>query len=254
MLCSCSKSNDGIDGADGSKILSGVGAPASTLGVVGDYYLDTAAKFLYGPKTAAGWNTAISLQGEPGADGSKILSGVGAPASSLGVVGDYYLDTAAKNLYGPKTVAGWGSPTNLQGAAGNAEVRLYNFGPRTFIYNQEYIIPLGSAITQNCLIYAYYNPSVSSGNNIWYLVPGPGPGSPSAYEVRSFYSYGTSTYISVQLINSSGTALTTNVTWNGFKIIVIPVPAGNIIQLSSAKPNIDFNNYTEVAAYYNLLD
>jgi hypothetical protein len=44
-------------------IYSGQGAPASTLGVVGDYYIDDTHAILYGPKTAQGWPaTGLALQ------------------------------------------------------------------------------------------------------------------------------------------------------------------------------------------------
>lgn len=41
----------------------------------------------------------------------------GAPDASLGVAGDYYLDTSSYDLYGPKTESGWGTPINLKGTA-----------------------------------------------------------------------------------------------------------------------------------------
>jgi hypothetical protein len=44
-------------------IYSGQGTPASTIGVVGDYYIDDTHAILYGPKTASGWPaTGLSLQ------------------------------------------------------------------------------------------------------------------------------------------------------------------------------------------------
>ena len=46
---------------------------------------------------------------------AKFLSGTGAPAPDLGVVGDMYLDSTASRLYGPKTLSGWGSGIDLQG-------------------------------------------------------------------------------------------------------------------------------------------
>lgn len=57
--------------------------------------------------------------GAPGANGNTVLNGSGAPASSLGAVGDFYIDTAAHVLYGPKTSTGWpASGTSLVGPAG----------------------------------------------------------------------------------------------------------------------------------------
>jgi hypothetical protein len=102
---------------------AGQGAPESSTGNPGDYYLDTQNTLLYGPKTEGNsWGTPIDLKGadgQDGADGSQILSGTTAPAASLGTVGDFYLNTATFDLYGPKTVSDWGTPINLQG---NAEV------------------------------------------------------------------------------------------------------------------------------------
>lgn len=60
--------------------------------------------------------------GTPGTNGSTILSGNGAPAASLGNVGDFYLDLTAFLFYGPKTTAGWGSGVEIRGAQGNANV------------------------------------------------------------------------------------------------------------------------------------
>ena len=56
-----------------------------------------------------------------GADGKTILSGNGAPGS-IGTPGDFYLDKAAHDFYGPKGsgLGGWGAPTSLIGPAGAA--------------------------------------------------------------------------------------------------------------------------------------
>lgn len=61
------------------------------------------------------------IQGETGptgADGKTVLSGTGAPASGLGVDGDFYIDTAASDIYGPKTSGVWGTGTSLIGPQG----------------------------------------------------------------------------------------------------------------------------------------
>nr|WP_199082436.1 collagen-like protein [Pedobacter sp. ASV19] len=124
----------GATGADGTKIYSGTVVPAATLGANGDFYLNTATSMLYGPKTAAGWGTAKSLIGATGATGttgatgatgatgvagSKILSGTGVPAASVGSNGDYYLDPSNYLFYGPKANGAWPVPINLKGAKGD---------------------------------------------------------------------------------------------------------------------------------------
>lgn len=101
----------GADGAAGSVIHSGVGAPSDEVGVEGDYYLDTTAGSLYGPKGTEDsfWTTPLSLKGADGTDGAagtngkSILSGFGAPDTDTGNVGDFYIQLDGMILYGPKT-------------------------------------------------------------------------------------------------------------------------------------------------------
>ena len=57
--------------------------------------------------------------GAPGTDGRTILNGTGAPSSALGEDGDFYIDTSANELYGPKTSGAWGSGTPLVGPPGS---------------------------------------------------------------------------------------------------------------------------------------
>lgn len=127
----------GVAGANGSTIYSGTGAPASGIGATGDYYIDLSSGNFYGPKTASGWGAPISLKGANGATGaagtagSKILSGNGTPSSGLGNIGDYYLDKTTYLFYGPKTNSGWGTGLNLQGPAGNANVKVDTFTVKT---------------------------------------------------------------------------------------------------------------------------
>lgn len=72
----------GPAGADGRTILSGSGAP-TTQGEDGDFYLDTSASTLYGPKNVT-WPTGVSLIGPAGADGADGADGVGIPSISEG--------------------------------------------------------------------------------------------------------------------------------------------------------------------------
>ena len=52
-------------------ILSGATVPTATIGSVGDYYIDLTSVNLYGPKTAEGWGTPVSLRGLQGEKGSN---------------------------------------------------------------------------------------------------------------------------------------------------------------------------------------
>ncbi len=125
----------GTNGNNGKTVLSGAGAPDGALGTNGDFYIDTTADAIYGPKgtPSPGWNTATSLVGADGidgtdgidgidgidgTDGSTVLNGTGAPSGGTGADGDFYIDTTADAIYGPKTAGAWGSATPLVGAAG----------------------------------------------------------------------------------------------------------------------------------------
>jgi hypothetical protein len=63
-------------------ILNGSGAPANSLGIDGDFYIDTAAELLYGPKTGGAWPaTGVPLVGPAGPTGPM------GPAGSIGATG-----------------------------------------------------------------------------------------------------------------------------------------------------------------------
>jgi len=83
---------DGANGADGASFLVGSGAPASTLGKQGDFYLDAASYDIY-LKKAAGCEkigNIAGVKGDTGEDGTSCLSGSGVPAAALGADGDTY--------------------------------------------------------------------------------------------------------------------------------------------------------------------
>jgi hypothetical protein len=107
-------------------LLSGRVAPDSSIGVVGDYYLDGQAGNFYGPKQVGGWGAGTALKGSAGATGPTgtgatgptglgILNGAGTPNPSLGSIGSFYVNTGSHpwRIHGPKTSSGWGSGTSL---------------------------------------------------------------------------------------------------------------------------------------------
>lgn len=110
----------GTPGPAGSTVLSGNGAPSSTTGKNGDFYLDLTSSLFYGPKSTTGWGTGFSMKGangEAGTNGNKIINGTTIPGAADGSIGDYYLNTTSYLLYGPKTTSGWGAGTSLIGSA-----------------------------------------------------------------------------------------------------------------------------------------
>jgi len=49
---------------------------------------------------------------------NTLLSGKGAPKSTIGIDGDFYIDTNKMNIYGPKTKDKWPAPVSMKGSAG----------------------------------------------------------------------------------------------------------------------------------------
>ncbi len=163
----------GEQGPAGNTILSGNGAPSGGTGVNGDFYLDTTADALYGPKTGGAWGSPTSLigpqgtTGAAGADGSTILSGSGAPGGGTGADGDFYIDTTANAIYGPKVGGSWGSPTSLIGPTGASGSVSAASG-----LTLEHIATPSAPAAGNTIVYAksdnllYYRPSGGSETQI----------------------------------------------------------------------------------------
>lgn len=125
---------DGVDGAPGSVWHFGSGAPSGGLGVNGDLYLNTANGDVYS-KAGGSWSVVDNLTGPTGAtgatgatgstgatgaagaDGKTILSGAVDPTTE-GTNGDFYINTAANTIFGPKAAGVWGSGTSIVGPAG----------------------------------------------------------------------------------------------------------------------------------------
>src|SRR5579883_3202337 len=60
-----------------------------------------------GPVGATGPQGPAGPTGAAGTNGNTVWNGTGAPASALGQNGDFYIDTTANKLYGPKASATW---------------------------------------------------------------------------------------------------------------------------------------------------
>ncbi len=117
-LTFCKKADAGDPGRDGSTVLSGAGIPSTAIGKVGDFFVDTIGKVMWGPKNATNWGGGLVLVGPQGLPGKSVLSGSAAPAPALGTIGDFYINISTKVIHGPKTAAGWGAGTSLIGPTG----------------------------------------------------------------------------------------------------------------------------------------
>jgi hypothetical protein len=122
-------------------ILSGAGVPLKTLGINGDFYIDTKNLNLYGPKTKGVWKITTSLKsrevpvvanvigesgamgqtGAKGATGDKGATGASGPQGIAGVQGLTGLigTTGFTGAAGTPGVAGAKGDTGLTGAKGD---------------------------------------------------------------------------------------------------------------------------------------
>lgn len=104
---------EGTPGKSGTSILSGTSDPTSSIGVEGDFFLNTQSKVIFGPKTNTSWGSGVELGGAKGDLGSTILNGSTIPSITTGRIGDYYLNMTKMDFYGPKIESGWGTPIAL---------------------------------------------------------------------------------------------------------------------------------------------
>jgi hypothetical protein len=142
-------------------VLSGAGVPAKSLGIDGDFYIDTKSMNMYGPKKNNSWPLPVSMRGPQGptgaagSDGKNGTSGAvsagtaGAagpqgPAGPAGPKGD----TGATGAQGPKGDAGTAGVLNINygaipfgslisGVAGSSAVS-NQFG--TFVAGRSYVL------------------------------------------------------------------------------------------------------------------
>ncbi len=106
----------GAAGADGRTVLSGA-APVDGVGAPGDFYIDTTASLLYGPKGATAWPpTGVSLVGPAGATGATGATGAQGPVGPTGAQGLL----GATGATGAAGVDGATGPTGPAGATGAA--------------------------------------------------------------------------------------------------------------------------------------
>lgn len=115
----------GAQGPAGLQGLQGIQGPTGPAGPAGPQGLPgaTGATGATGPQGPAGATGATGPQGAKGADGKTILNGLNDPVATLGVDGDFYLNTTTSQLFGPKTAGAWGTGVDLKGPAGIAGLK-----------------------------------------------------------------------------------------------------------------------------------
>ena len=93
-------------------ILNGTSAPTKTIGINGDFYIDTKTLNIYGPKKNNAWPLPISLRGTAGTDGKTGTPGV------AGTDGKTITNTSTSS--GSTGATGATGSTGATGATGSA--------------------------------------------------------------------------------------------------------------------------------------
>ena len=101
-------------------ILNGKGAPKSSLGIDGDFYIDVRSLLIYGPKRKGKWPTPQNLQGPTGASGSDGRNGVDGKSVNNSNVNSVTGPQGLQGAVGPQGEKGEKGEAGLPGAMGPA--------------------------------------------------------------------------------------------------------------------------------------
>jgi hypothetical protein len=93
-------------------LLRGTGAPKATIGINGDFYIDTNKMNIYGPKTKGKWPASVSLKGTPGTNGTNGTNGTTGATGAKG--------TSIPGSNGAPGLIGPAGPAGSPGATGPA--------------------------------------------------------------------------------------------------------------------------------------
>jgi hypothetical protein len=183
-------------------VLSGAGVPAKSLGINGDFYIDTKTMNMYGPKKNNSWPLPVSMRGPQGATGAAGSDGKNGTsgAVSAGTAGDAGPqgpagpagpkgDTGATGAQGPKGDTGAAGAVNINygaltfgslinGVAGSSAVSS-QFG--TFVAGRSYVVDV--------LIYATNSDVPPYSLKVAFAASSGSPTIATKYIVADGYSY-----------------------------------------------------------------
>jgi hypothetical protein len=102
-------------------ILNGKGAPLASLGINGDFYIDTRSLLIYGPKAKGKWLVPQNLQGPIGATGVTGSDGKNGSDAKIGTSNTSLVGSVgAQGERGLTGAAGPAGPAGATGAAGSS--------------------------------------------------------------------------------------------------------------------------------------
>ena len=130
------KSAGRTSNAISNTILNGKGAPLSTLGINGDFYIDTRSLLIYGPKKSNKWPLPQSLQGPAGTNGADGKNG--SEGKTISNASSVAGPTGSQGEKGEKGDKGESGSAGAPGAAGLT-------GAKGEIAGEDVFIPFGKA-------------------------------------------------------------------------------------------------------------
>lgn len=91
-----------------NNVIFGNGPPTNdTTGEDGNLYIDLQNRLFYGPRVEGVWPAAVPITPPSTPVTGTWISGIGAPADTLGENGLFYIDTTTGETYGPKASGSW---------------------------------------------------------------------------------------------------------------------------------------------------
>ncbi len=124
--------NTGATGPAGTTYewLNGTSVPVGTVGKVGDWYINTATSDVYKKTGTSSWSRQANIKGAAGSAGAtgpvgpagttyEWLNGTMTPGTSLGKVGDWYVNTNTASIYKKTGSNKWDLQLNIKSGEKN---------------------------------------------------------------------------------------------------------------------------------------
>jgi len=102
-------------------VLNGTSAPTSGTGANGDFFINTTASIIYGPKAGGAWPAGVSLVGPAGATGATGPAGPTGPTGATGPAGVVAATAPLSYDAGTQTVAITAATTSAAGSMSSAD-------------------------------------------------------------------------------------------------------------------------------------
>ena len=160
---------NGRDGSDGKTLWNGTSDPMDSLGVPGDVYINTATKYLFGPKTLENtWPIGFSIVGPAGSQGIQGIPGLPGANGANGGQGPSGA-TGATGSQGVKGDAGDSGTATSCALGGKCQIG--SIGPGggvVFYYSEAGFTMTGAPCGSSCHYLESANMNWNGNNNLYW--------------------------------------------------------------------------------------